>query len=184
MRADYVDMTVTQGKVTSIVTDDDESLVVPSSLTYSEKKDTMVRRLLYYNKTIDNQPIQVVGQKAVNMLIPLKWEGQEKAQTDPLTLTAVWMSANKRYLNMQLGIKVGSSETEASQSLILRCDSVSSYDKGAMWLTLCHDQGGMPEYYTKEVMMSIPLYVTPDTIQLELNTYSGAVVKKFIKSEL
>lgn len=181
MRADYVDITVSQGMVTGIVTDNDESLVVPSGFAYSEKKDTMVRRLLYYSKGADGQPIQMIGQKTVSMIIPLMWIGQDDARTDPLTLTALWMSGNKRYLNMQLGIKVGSSEAEASQSVVLRCDSVSTYDKGAMWVTLCHDQGGMPEYYTREVLLSIPANLLPDTIHLDANTYSGKKTFTIVK---
>lgn len=181
MRADYVDITVSQGMVTGIVTDNDESLVVPPGFAYSEKKDTMVRRLLYYSKGADGQPIQMIGQKTVSMIIPLMWIGQDDARTDPLTLTALWMSGNKHYLNMQLGIKVGSSEAEASQSVVLRCDSVSTYDKGAMWVTLCHDQGGMPEYYTREVLLSIPANLLPDTIHLDANTYSGKKTFTIVK---
>ena len=184
MRADYADVTIEQGKVVSIVTDEDQSLMVPSSFAYSERKDTMMRCLLYYKSSVGEQGIQVIAQKSVALLIPLKWQGQEKAQTDPLTLTAVWTSANRRYINMQLGIKTGSSEAEARQSLALRCDSVSTYGKGAVWLTLCHDQDNIPQYYTKELLFSIPLNVTPDTIQLKINTYSGMAVRKFIKSEL
>lgn len=181
MRADYVDMKIEQGRVVSIQTDDDANLVVPASLTYSEKKDTLVRCLLYYKQGNDGQPIQLMGQKNVSWLIPLMWKGQENAQTDPLTLTAVWLSRNKRYLNMQLGIKVGSSEAEASQSVVLRCDSVSTYNKGAMWLTLCHDQGGMPEYYTREILLSVPANLLPDTIYFSTNTYSGKTTRRLIK---
>ena len=181
LHAEYVDMTVHQGVVTSIVTDNSENLFVPSSFSYSEKKDTMVRRLLYYNKESDDAPIQVVGQKNVSLVLPLKWIGQEKAPTDPLTMTAVWMSANKRYLNMQVGLKVGSSEADAGQALILRCDSVSTYGKGAIWLTLCHDQGNMPEYYTKEVLMSVSTKVLPDTIYFDAYTYSGKKTWTIIK---
>ena len=181
LHAEYVDMTIRQGVVTSIVTDNGENLVVPSSFSYSEKKDTMVRRLLYYNKKDDGQPIQVVSQKTVSMILPLMWTGQENAPTDPLTLTAVWMSENKRYLNMQIGLKVGSSEADAGQTIILRCDSVSTYNKGAIWLTLCHDQGNMLEYYTKEVLLSVSTKMLPDTIYFDANTYSGKKTWKIVK---
>lgn len=181
LRAEYADITVKQGKVVSIVTDNDENLVVPSSFAYSEKKDTTVRRLLYYNYYDATQPIQVAGQKSVNMTIPLMWEGQENAKTDPLTVSAVWMSANKRYLNMQLGIMVGSTESEAAQSIVLRCDSVSTYNKGAIWLTLCHDQGNIPQYYTRELLFSVSTKLLPDTIHLKANTYSGQQTRLLIK---
>ena len=180
MRADYADIVVEQGRVVSILTDDNVNLTVPESFSYSEKKDTMLRRLLYYKQGGSGEAIQLVGQKNVNVIIPLMWKGQEGAPTDPLTLTAVWMSANNHYLNMQVGIKVGSSETEAVQSIMLRCDSVSTYGSGAMWLTLCHDQGNMPQYYTRELLFSIPANVLPDTVNLKVNTYSGVTIHKII----
>ena len=79
-----------------------------------------------------------------------------------------------------MGIKVGSSETEAVQSIMLRCDSVSTYGSGAMWLTLCHDQGNMPQYYTRELLFSVPASLLPDTINLRVNTYSGVTIHKII----
>ena len=181
LRADYADIKVTQGMVTGITTDDGTSLTPPSGLQYKENKDTIIRCLLYYNMQDISQPIQVVGQKNVNVIIPLKWESQEKAKNDPLTLTAAWMSANKRYINMQVGLKNGSKDEEAMQTLVIRCDSVSTYKGGAIWLTLCHDQGGIPQYYTKDILLSIPTKLLPDTIHLTTNTYSGQKTHLFTK---
>lgn len=181
MRADFVDMTIKQGKVISIVTDDDESLVVPTSLTYSAEKDTMVRRLLYYNKDGNNTPIQVIGQQAVSIITPIDKARIKERSTDPLTLTAAWLSANRQWLNMTIGIKCGSSEDDAKQTIVLSCDSVSSNGNGAMWLTLLHNQGDMPQYYTQEYNISIPITDMPDTIHLSVNTYSGAITRQMIK---
>ena len=183
VHADYVCMTVRQGVVTDIVTDDDAKLTVPQGLTYSEQVDTVIRRLIYYNDRGDGTPVQILSMRAVSVL-----QVRDKAEvpatyTDPLTLTAAWMSQNEQWLNMQIGLKVGASEEQAVQTLALRCDSISTERRGAVWLSLCHSQNNMPQYYTEDVRLSIPLSSFPDTIRLKVSTYSGTVMREFVREE-
>lgn len=53
-------------------------------------------------------------------------------------------------------------------------------------LTLYHDQGGVPEYYTVQQYVSIPtqLLKDADTVELTLNTYNGKKVVKVAVSNL
>lgn len=181
LHADFVDITVGKGQVTSIVTDDDVSLPVPLSLSYAENKDTVVRSLLYYNMGGEGKSIEIIGRRSVSVIVPVMKDKAMMDSSDPLKLNAVWLSANRRWLNMTIGIKCGSSEDTVSHSLLLRCDSISNVGDGAMWLTLLHDQGDMPQYYTQEYNISVPLLDKPDTIYLSVNTYSGEVKRQMIK---
>lgn len=53
-------------------------------------------------------------------------------------------------------------------------------------LTLYHDQGGVPEYYTVQQYVSIPtpLLKDADTVELTLNTYNDKKVVKVAVSNL
>ena len=179
MRADYADVVVKQGRVVSIVTDDGVSLDVPPSLMYAEKNDTMLRRLLYYHQ---GSPIQLLRQVAVGIPAVVSSSDITEMKTDPVTLTASWLSADKRYVNMQLGIKCGSTDGDIQRQVLCLClDSVSQSDAGAAWFTLYHDQADMPQYYTNDVYLSLPVSELPDIIHLNINTYQGCVQRTFVK---
>lgn len=48
-------------------------------------------------------------------------------------------------------------------------------------LTLYHDQGGVPEYYSQRTYVSIPLSdIHADFIILTINTYDGGKERKII----
>jgi len=183
MHADYADITVKDGIVTSIVTDDDASLAVPPSLSYggANANDTVIRRLLYYNKVNDTDPIQVIGQKTVSVIQPVHIDVIGEMKTDPVVLTSAWLSANRKYVNMHLGIKCGTSDASAKQRLLPVVTSVSDAGMGSVSLTLYHDQADMQEYYTQEVYVSIPATMLSDIINLTVNTYSGITTRTLVK---
>lgn len=197
LHTDFTDLTIKSGTVTSGITDDDVTLIMPSGLTYSDKikNDTVVRCLLYYSMPDASEAISVRKCTDVSVVLPHDTSEVKEIPTDPVKLTSAWMSKNKRYVNVQLGLMVGSnSDSAARQKLAFVCDSISTVGKGAVFLSLRHDQAGFEQYYTQDVYVSIPVSgvipvvkgkavsdVQPDTINVTVNTYSGKQTKQFIK---
>lgn len=191
LHADYADITVSNATVADILTDDDVHLVQAKPLAVSSElpPDTMLRRLVHYSRTDASSAIEILQLTPVAIVMPRDPADVTVTQRDPLKLTAAWLSRNRRYLNLQLGIMVGNSAgEEALQQLQFACDSIHTEDKGAIFLSLRHDQAGMPEYYTEDVHVSLPIgrlvpqqTVEADTISLTIDTYAGRLTKLFIK---
>lgn len=188
--ADYADITITAGKVTSIITDDNARLPLPQNLAASEQlpPDTMLRRLIHYTMTDKSTAVDIVKLTDVSVLLPHGKDEIAEMKTAPVKLAAAWMARNQRYINLQLGLMVGNTNDTSSPQLVqIVRDSIHTHGKGAIFLTLYHDQAGMPEYYTQETHLSLPLdrlvpeATQPDTVSITVNTYSGTVTKQFIK---
>lgn len=185
LRADMVDMHVVGNEIKSIVTDEGESLKF-SSLHVSDKMarpDTLYRALLYYNK-VEGKDIEVMSSSVASLLVPK--EDSRVKETDPLTYTSGWMSANGRYVNLCLGLKVGKTDDgNTLQGLDLRLDEVKTDAEGhrLCYMTLLHDQNGMPEYYTETFYFSIPIegFSSGDEFHIKMNTYGGEIVRTFRK---
>ncbi|MCQ2220188.1 MAG: NigD-like protein [Prevotella sp.] len=185
LRADMVDMHVIGKDVKSIVTDDGESLKF-SSLHVSDKlarPDTVYRALLYYNK-VEGKDIELVSSSIASLLVPTK--DSKVKEMHPLTFTSGWVSANGKYVNLCLGLKVGKTDDgNTLQGLDIRLDEVKTdaEDHKHNYLTLLHDQNGMPEYYTETFYFSIPIdeYSKGDELHITVNTYGGEVTRTFRK---
>lgn len=181
--AEYVDITVHENTVTDMVTDGGEHLTVAEGLRVEGKlpTDTMLRRLLYYNKVENGKAIEVVKTVAVAVVKPHEAADIKEMKTDPVKLTSMWMAQNGRYVNVQLGVMMGNDAPEDAQQLLMfRCDSVSTKGKGHVFATLYHDQADVPQYYTRDVYLSIPM-AGYDTITVRVNTYSGVVERTLSK---
>lgn len=177
MTAEYADITVHETKVTDIVTDADEHLRFSEELSVSGEMptDTVIRRLLYYNKVETDAKVEILKSLPVAVVSPHEAAEMKVAKTDPVKLTSIWMAKNQRYINMQLGIMTGNDAPEdARQQLQFRRDSVSTQGKGRVFITLYHDQADVPQYYTQDKYLSIPM-PQQDTITVRINTYSGVV---------
>lgn len=142
----------------------------PLAVRWADTPDTLYRALLYYNNTpAASEPLAALQ---VYVLNPLEKDSVSSTATDPVTLESTWQSENGRWLNLSLLVKTGKSEDEnAFQSIGM----MSSLDEDSLLhLTLLHDQGAVPQYYTTRVYVSVPL---DDTVQLPLrltvNTYEG-----------
>ncbi len=183
VRADFTDITVKDGLVASAVTDDGVSLVLPASLAYgnANANDTVLRRLLYYNKVNETDAIQIFNQKTVSVITPVERNDAADMKTDPVVLTSAWLSANRKYVNMHLGVKCGSSDSGEKQYLLLRTDEISHQGAGSITFTLCHEQSEMEEYYTQDVYLSVLAAELPDTIKIKVNTYSGITTRILVK---
>ncbi len=196
LHADYADITISAANVTDILTDDNIHLATARQLTVSQDmpQDTTLRRLIYYTTHEKSSPIEILQLTPVTVVTTYTPEDLSTNRQDPLKLTAAWLSRNHRYLNLQLGLMVGNDTDGKSQHILqFACDSIHTEDKGAIFLSLYHDQAGIPEYYTEDIHISLPLSQlvptalqlqnTPpaDTISLTINTYSGTQTRLFIK---
>ena len=185
MRADFVEAIVGSNKqVTYVLTDDDERL--PLTAAYSakwiEQPDTLYRAVLYYN--YKDQQAEALNLARVST-VSVKPQSQFKdgIKTDPLGLESVWLSNNKRYLNLSVIVKTGAVTEEAEiqtlgmvgDTIMVGADSLRTYQ-----LRLYHSQGDVPQYYSQRLYFSVPLRgLQVDSLQLSVNTYDGVVTKGF-----
>ena len=188
LRADFVEAHVRGDKrVDYVLTDDGDSLrsKKPFTVSWLQKGDTIYRALLYYN-LVDGE---VDGYNLSQVLTPtIKRADRIKGglKTDPVHVVSMWKARTGRYLNMRLRVMTGeTSDSAAVQAFGCVSDTVVSHDNGrkAMHLTLYHDQGGQPEYYSREVYLSIPVHdVKADTIIMRIRTYENDVERIFINN--
>jgi hypothetical protein len=109
--------------------------------------------------------------------------------TDPVGFESMWVSKNGSYLNLSLLLKSGKAEGDTSLHTLGVVSNGTTTDADGhrtLHLTLYHDQGGVPEYYTVQQYVSIPtqLLKDADTVELTLNTYNGKKVVKVAVSNL
>jgi len=195
LRADFVEaLTDASTAVISINTDDGETINLTRSFTpsWKTKADTVYRALIYYNKvetqkgTYQAEPIQLsqVFVPQITDLSVLK----DGMKTDPVGFESSWVSRNTKYINLDLNVKTGTVDGDTgSQTIGMICTGVEQQTNGTrtIKLRLYHDQCSVPEYYSSELYMSIPLSALPftpsegDIVQIDMTTYNGEVTKVF-----
>jgi len=182
--------------VRSALLDDDTELLFsnPFAQEWLARPDSVYRALLYYDKTVatsataDSNPtatsiVRARSVRPVPVLRPVEAAKVDAMRTDPVGFESLWMSKNKSYINLSLLLKSGKAEgDEALHALGVVSDGTTTDAAGSrtLHLTLYHDQGGVPEYYTVQQYVSIPtqLLEEADTVELTLNTYNGKKVVK------
>ena len=187
MRADFVEAHVNGDKrIDYVVTDDGDSLGTDPLFTTKaiETADTIYRGILYYNKVKKNDGknvAEVKGMSLVPTLVPVPPTVLESMKQDPLSFESIWLSRNKRFLNVSIILKTGKvDEEDLYQTIAVAQDNVEEHDNGTK--TLCcrlyHDQNNVPEYYSAQRYFSIPIRsLTADSLRLTIKTYSGETVK-------
>lgn len=197
MRADFVEaITDSNAGVVEAATDDGRRLTLSPVITanWVQAKDSVYRALLYYNNVEDVSSASVVVKPIAigNVLVPPVGNGmagQLRYPADPVTLDTAWLSANLRYINLGLYLKTGKTDEGAGkQSVGLVYTGSVTRDDGIRQHTIrfVHDQNGVPEYYSTQVYVSIPLYRLPfslakgDAVEVAVNTYDGERSKIFI----
>lgn len=190
MRADFVDAhTNAEGKLFSVMTDEGDSLLltVPENRNWAAKADTTFRSLLYYNKVGNKAELIAISSVPAPLIRELS-DLQEGMKTDPVKFVSSWTSSNRRYLNLELVVMAGTTSEEVPlQKIGCVCDSVSTAADGSrhVWLSLYHDQSGVPEYYSSKVYMSIMTSRLPvqmkegDQVSILINTYTGKITRTF-----
>ena len=178
LQTDYVSVEVKDCYVQSITTDDDKPLSITAGMRIDvEPKDTVLRWLLYYNKVSDSNPIEIVGRSNMTLLKVRTTTDADAIKTDPVTMTSAWLSKNKRYLNLNIGLKMGSTTSNTQLHTVgMVCTGM---DDDTAYYTFYHDQGNIPQYYTQDVLFTVEC---PDkkVIDLTINTYNGTWHKQLI----
>lgn len=187
--AEMADMHVVGRNVESIITDNDEKLQLPDGVTVSEsmaREDSVYRVFLYYNKVV-GKPVELFNYKNVAVAIPIKNTSGKKVLTDPVSTVAAWKSNNGKYVNFRLGLKSGSNTLSLHRLAFVVSDVIVGQDGHKRYdIQLYHDQNGVPEYYTQDAYLSIPLtdgYEVGDVLSVSVNTYDGIQNFVFCKIE-
>lgn len=191
LRTDFADATTdSQGRLSAATTDDGVSLTFtrPMQTSWSNAADSLCRVLLNYNmyaNGADSNVVEPLAAKIVYTLQPAKPSVQTQAATDPVSLVSAWKSKNGNYVNLRLGLKTGkASGDDQMQSIGLALDSTVTSDGSTTYcLRFLHSQGGVPEYYTTDAYVSIPIkqMTTGSKVRLSLNTYNGWVTREFTR---
>lgn len=191
LRTDFADATTdSQGRLSAATTDDGVSLTFtrPMQTSWSNAADSLCRVLLNYNMYAngsDSNVVEPLAAKIVYTLQPAKPSVQTQAATDPVSLVSAWKSKNGNYVNLRLGLKTGkASGDDQRQSIGLALDSTVTSDGSTTYcLRFLHSQGGVPEYYTTDAYVSIPIkqMTTGSKMRLSLNTYNGWVTREFTR---
>lgn len=195
MRVDFAEAyTNSSAYITSIYTDDGETLPLSSAVTtsWAETADSTYRVLVYYNKvetssgTYQAEPLSMSMISTPNIYDTAMFG--DSAMTDPVNFVSSWKSKNGKYLNLELSVLTGTVNGSTGQHVIgMMCDSVTEDAEGhrTVALTFYHDQNGVPEYYSTDLYVSIPitfLPITPaegDTVKVTVNTYDGENTRTF-----
>ncbi|MBR1410477.1 MAG: NigD-like N-terminal domain-containing protein [Prevotella sp.] len=184
MRGDFAEAVVDGSKnATKIITDDGDELMLstPYTAKWISKADTTYRCMLYYNKVDNKAEVISMGQVPCPSVVPLS-EFNKALTTDPVKFESSWISKTGRYLNLSLLVKTGvTDDTEAAQSLAIVSDTLITHpdSKQIRHLVLHHDQAGVPQYYSTQVYLSIPVArIDADSVRISINSYDGEVVVK------
>lgn len=184
--------------VRSVQLDDGTELQLsnPFAKDWIERPDTVYRALLYYDQmsarsdaAVGTNPVRARSVLPVPVLRISAAADVDNILTDPVGFESMWVSKNDSYFNLSLLLKSGKAEGDTSLHTLGVVSNGTTTDADGhrtLHLTLYHDQGGVPEYYTVQQYVSIPsqLLEDADTVELTLNTYNGKKVVKVVVSNL
>ncbi len=184
MRGDFAEATVNSSKqVTTIVTDDGDELPLTTPYTgkWITKADTIYRCMLYYNKVDNKAEVLSMGQVPCPAVLPLE-KLKKPLVTDPVKFVSSWMSRTGKYLNLRILLMTGTTDdTSAVQNLAIVSDTLITHPdhQQIRHLILYHDQSDVPQYYSTQVYLSIPVEkIDADSVRISINTYDGERIIK------
>ncbi len=196
MRADFVEAnTDSEKNVVSVKTDDGLTFFLSPSLTakWVTVADTTYRALVYYNTQDDLKDGTTVKPLAISPVTVTKViksgiiSSATVFATDPVLFETAWEKGG-RYINLGLQLKTGATDgkTESQALGMLYTGTETTKSGGRLHkLKLLHSQNGVPEYYSAQVYVSVPLYNLPfetasgDSILININTYDGETNRVF-----
>lgn len=121
-----------------------------------------------------------------NVLCPKikRLQTSDPPKTDPVSFVALWLSANRKYVNITFDVKTGSSGSDADgQSIGAVLTDMTRNADGTLTahITFCHDQGNVPQYYSSRQYASLAVaqMQDADSASIVINSYKGKVVKTF-----
>ena len=183
MMAELADAHVNSDKrVDYVDTDEGERLVLSKSASASfiTKADTTYRVSFYYKKVDDKVESLAMGR--VSVLSPLPAKDIKDMKTDPVRIESMWIGKSKKYANLSLYLMTGATDSDSLRQVLgCRRDALVTNTDGTrtLRLTLYHNQGDVPEYYSQRVYLSIPIKgIKADSVCLTVNTYEGQKILK------
>lgn len=210
LRSDFAEVcTDAQSRMSSFTTDEQLSLQVEGTpkVSWMTTPDSTYRALVYYAapgsssasgpsssssssasftersaQNLASAPVKVFTVN--NVLCPKIKRLQTLAplKTDPVSFVALWLSANRKYVNITFDVKTGSSGSDADgQSIGAVLTDMTRNADGTLTahITFCHDQGNVPQYYSSRQYASLAVaqMQDADSASIVINSYKGQVVK-------
>lgn len=185
LRSDFAEVcTDAQSRMSSFTTDEQLSLQVEGTpkVSWMTTPDSTYRALVYYAAPGSPAPVKVFIVN--NVLCPKIKRLQTSAppKTDPVSFVALWLSANRKYVNITFDVKTGSSGSDADgQSIGAVLTDMTRNADGTLTahITFCHDQGNVPQYYSSRQYASLAVaqMQDADSASIVINSYKGKVVK-------
>lgn len=210
LRSDFAEVcTDAQSRMSSFTTDEQLSLQVEGTpkVSWMTTPDSTYRALVYYAapgsssasgpsssssssasftersaQNLASAPVKVFTVN--NVLCPKIKRLQTLAplKTDPVSFVALWLSANRKYVNITFDVKTGSSGSDADgQSIGAVLTDMTRNADGTMTahITFCHDQGNVPQYYSSRQYASLAVaqMQDADSASIVIDSYKGKVVK-------
>lgn len=185
LRSDFAEVcTDAQSRMSSFTTDEQLSLLVEGTpkVSWMTTPDSTYRALVYYAAPGSPAPVKVFIVN--NVLCPKIKRLQTSAppKTDPVSFVALWLSANRKYVNITFDVKTGSSGSDADgQSIGAVLTDMTRNADGTLTahITFCHDQGNVPQYYSSRQYASLAVaqMQDADSASIVINSYKGKVVK-------
>lgn len=189
MQADMCEAnTSSDSQLQSILTDDGTTWQLSKAATadWVNRPDTTYRALVYYNNVSQSGNtalMEIVNIAQVPVIGVMERAKLLKMKTDPVEVVSLWKSGTGKYINVRLNVKTGSVDDDAKgQTLALRKDSTTTAEDGktCSHLTLYHDQGDVPEYYSQSVLFSLPVSrIDADSVRLYIQTESELYQRQF-----
>lgn len=169
------------GRLQTVLTDDGTLYDVLNAVTApDETPDTTLRIVANYACEADGVGGQGVRLYAAQTTVsPLPFPAdrfEDGIKTDPASVLSIWMGLD--YLNIVLEVKTGGGDhTFHFVEDEVRWDETAA--RREVCLSLYHDAGDDPQYYTRRAYLSIPLaqYATDDaaslSVRFSLLNYEG-----------
>ena len=197
LRADFCEIHTAGTKQVDYAISDEGKRITPDrpfSVKWAEKGDTLYRALFYYNQEPD-AAAEPLSLQPVYVLWPKDSVDVKAQKYDPVTFESAWVTTCQRtdltikadqpspithYLNFVFLVKTGQPDDEKARQSIGVISEKS--DDGSLQLTLLHDQGDVPQYYSSRIYASIPLTASQlqQTVTLHINTYNGLFTRTFM----
>lgn len=161
------------------VTDADEILnfTAPVGTPDSNKVDKSIRSLLYYNLTEEKNLVEPLTINTVLTANVIEKGKLSDLGDDPLKIESVWLSKNKKYLNLSLQIKTSLPEDKKMKHKLGLV--FTDFNSETADLFLIHDDGGIPANYSVKCYFSTPVSSiksqVPEckTVRITANTFKG-----------
>lgn len=167
-------ITDASGQAVTLVPDGDEPLRLENGGT-GLVPDSIYRIQALYLKDAASATATLRSKSNVLAPRPIELAADEVMKTDAVSVVALWLGG--RYINLRAGVKSGGgTHVFAFVKELLRTNADGSR---TLALRLYHDANGDAAYYTREAILSCPLFgykdleTGRDSVQISVNTPTG-----------